>query len=217
MTAAALVESLGWTLLHFVWQGCVIALATALALRVLRHADPVHRYNVACLGLLACVLWPAAELYLRLFDSGAAGAQLRIADAFLFGRADGATGGLLAFLQRHLVWVVGFWAACAVVLALRMVLGLFWIGRAARVDSGNAQLQASVSRLALQFGVTRTVRLRVVDNLASPLTAGWLRPLVLVPASLVSGMPHELLEALLAHEMAHVKRLDYLVNLGQNL
>ena len=217
MNAAAFVESLGWTLLHFLWQGCVIAAATALALRVLRKADPVHRYNVACLGLLVCLLWPAAELYLRLFDSGAAGALLRIADAFLIGRADGAAGGLLAWLQRHLLWIVGFWAACAVVLALRMALGLVWIGRSARVQVTDWRLQASVSRLALQFGVTRAVRLRVVENLSSPLTAGWLRPLVLVPASLVSGMPHELLDALLAHEMAHVKRLDYLVNLGQNV
>ena len=217
MNAASLVESLGWTLLHFLWQGCVIAAATAVTLRLLRKADPVYRYNTACVGLLACLLWPAAELYLRLYDGGAAGAQLRIADAFLIGRANGAAGGLLAFLHRHLLWIVGFWAACAVGMALRMALGLLWIGRSARVQVTDAALQASVSRLALQFGVTRAVRLRLVDNLSSPLTAGWLRPLVLMPASLVSGMPQELLEALLAHEMAHVKRLDYLVNLGQNV
>jgi D-alanyl-D-alanine endopeptidase (penicillin-binding protein 7) len=57
----------------------------------------------------------------------------------------------------------------------------------------------------------------VVDGLASPVTAGWWRPVVLVPASLVSGMAPDLLEALLAHEMAHVRRFDYLVNLGQNV
>ena len=71
--------------------------------------------------------------------------------------------------------------------------------------------------MALQFGVTRAVRLRVVDNLASPITAGWWRPVVLVPASLMTGMPPDLLEALLAHEMGHVRRFDYLVNLGQNV
>jgi D-alanyl-D-alanine endopeptidase (penicillin-binding protein 7) len=61
------------------------------------------------------------------------------------------------------------------------------------------------------------VRLRVVDTLASPVTAGWWRPIVLVPATLVSGMPAELLYALLAHEMAHIKRHDYLINLLQNV
>ena len=215
MNAAALIDSLGWTLLHFLWQGCVIAGATALALWALRKAGPFYRYNLSCVGMLACLLWPAAGLWLRLHDSGAASVHLGFADAFLIGRGSGAAGGLLAFLQQHLLWIVGFWSACAVVLALRMALGLFWIGRAARVQAVDVRLQASVSRLALQFGIMRALRLRVVDNISTPMTVGWLRPLVLVPAALVSGMPHELLEALLAHELAHVKRFDYLVNLGQ--
>ncbi len=217
MNSAVLIDSVGWTLLHFLWQGLLIAGVAALALRLLRNASPIYRYNLACSALLACLLWPAAELYLRLNDSAGASAPLRMADAFLAGRTGGATGGLLAYLQDHLLWIVGFWALCALALALRMALGLIWIRSTARMQHSNARLEASVARLALQFGVRRTVRLRVVDNLPSPLTAGWLRPLVLVPASLVSGMPHELLDALLAHEMAHVKRLDYLVNLGQNV
>jgi D-alanyl-D-alanine endopeptidase (penicillin-binding protein 7) len=57
----------------------------------------------------------------------------------------------------------------------------------------------------------------VVDGLASPITAGWWRPVVLVPASLLAGMPPHLLEALLAHELGHVRRHDYLVNLVQNV
>lgn len=217
MNAAPFIDSIGWTLLHFLWQGALVAGATGLALWVLRKADPVHRYNIACLGLLACLLWPAAQLYGRLRDGAAGGAPVHFTDAWLSDAGLGASGGVLAYLQTHLLWIVGFWAVCALVLALRVALGLVWIGRSARAPAVNARLQASVSRLALQFGVERAVRLRVVDNLSSPLTAGWLRPLVLVPASLVSGMPHELLEALLAHEMAHVKRLDYLVNLGQNV
>ena len=109
------------------------------------------------------------------------------------------------------------WTACTAALALRMALGLWWIGRLANTQGGDAQRQARLPAMALQFGVTRAVRLRVVDNLASPITAGWWRPVVLVPASLMTGMPPDLLEALLAHEMGHVKRLDYLVNLGQNV
>jgi D-alanyl-D-alanine endopeptidase (penicillin-binding protein 7) len=61
------------------------------------------------------------------------------------------------------------------------------------------------------------VRLRIVDSLASPITAGFWRPVVLVPAALVTGMPPALLEALLAHELGHVRRHDYLVNLVQNV
>ncbi len=217
MTVPALIDSIGWTLLHFVWQGALVGAATALALAALRNARPEYRYNLACAALLACLLWPTAELYLRLRGDAAVTAQMRFADT-LFARGIGAgAGGVLAWLQSQLLWIVGFWALCAVLLTLRMALGLLWIRRTERSQVCNPHWQAVASRMATRFGVTRAVRLRVVDNLASPLTAGWWRPVLLVPAALISGMPPELLEALLAHEMAHVKRLDYLVNLGQNV
>ncbi len=213
----ALIEPIGWTLLHFIWQGVLLGVATALALWLLRRARPEHRYSVACAALLACVVWPAAELSLRLQGGNMITAQMRFADALLVDAAGVGAGGLLVWLQSQLLWVVGFWACCAGVLTVRMALGLLWITRAGNTERSDARLQASVARMAARFGVSRSVRLRVVDNLASPVTAGWWRPVVLVPGSLASGMPLDLLEALLAHEMAHVRRLDYLVNLGQNV
>lgn len=217
MTAASLVDSIGWTLLHFIWQGLLIGCVTALALTLLRNAHPTWRYSAAGTGLLACLLWPAAELWLRIQGGDMVAPHMRYADALFNGTASTAPGGLANYLQSHLLWIVALWALCAALLALRMMLGLVWVARTSATESAHPQLQALVSRLATQFGVARAVRLRLVDNLPSPVTAGWWRPVVLVPASLASGMPHELLEALLAHEMAHVKRLDYLVNLGQNV
>ena len=216
MNAATLIDSLGWTLLHFIWQGALIGCATALLLALLRNARPEWRYNAGCTGLLACLLWPAAELTLRLQGGDMVTAQMRFADALVTSGASGATG-MTAWLQAQLLSIVAFWAVCAAVLTLRMALGLLWLRRTERSQRTDASLQAVVTQLAGSFGVKRAVRLRVVDSLDSPVTAGWWRPLVLVPAALASGMPHELLEALLAHEMAHVRRLDYLVNLGQNV
>ena len=215
--SASLIDSLGWTLVHFIWQGALIGCATALLLLVLRNARPEVRYNIACTGLLACLLWPAAELTLRLQGGDVVTAQMRFADALVGMATHGAPGGLLGWLQAQLLWIVGFWAVCAAVLSLRMALGLVWIRRSGRSERTDARLQGVVSTLARSFGVERKVTLRVVDQLASPVTAGWLRPVILMPAALVTGMPHELLNALLAHEMAHVRRLDYLVNLGQNV
>ncbi|MGJ7917934.1 TonB family protein, partial [Massilia sp. LXY-6] len=128
-----------------------------------------------------------------------------------------AAKGLLSWLQDRLGWIVALWATCAGALGLRMAVGLLWIGRAVRVQARDPAWQERLSRLAERCGLGREVRLRVVDGLASPITAGWWRPVVLVPASLVSGMPPPLLEALLAHELGHVRRHDYLVNLLQNV
>lgn len=214
--APNLLDAVGWTLVHFVWQGALIGCVAAVALTVLRNARPQQRYLVACAAMLACLLWPAVELYLRLSQPASTGSVERIAAAMASGHLSG-SGGMLGYLQERLPWLVAMWAAGACALSLRMALGLAWIGRAAQRFKADDRWQAQLDRLAGCMGVARAVRLRIVDNLASPVTAGWWRPVVLVPASLVSGMPPDLLEALLAHELGHVKRFDYIVNLGQNV
>jgi D-alanyl-D-alanine endopeptidase (penicillin-binding protein 7) len=217
MSAQALVAAIGWTLVHFVWQGALLGCAVAVLLTLLRNARPETRYAVACVGLLLCLAWPAIDLALLLHaGAGAEGGRLLPAGATAQGPT-AAAGGLLPWLQDKLGWIVALWAACAGALGLRMAAGLLWIGRAARIQACDAAWQARLSRLAERCGLGREVRLRVVDGLASPVTAGWWRPVVLVPASLVAGMPPQLLEALLALELGHVRRHDYLVNLLQNV
>ncbi len=214
---ADLMSAVGWTLVHFLWQGALIGFATALALTLLCNARPQLRYLAACGGLLACVAWPAADLCLQLGRGGAVAGTLGSSVGVVMDSAATSAPGVLAWLQANMQWLVGAWASCALALALRMALGLLWLGHAGRSNAVDAEWQACVDRLARLAGVARSVRLRVVDHLASPITAGWWRPVVLVPAALISGMPADLLEALLAHEIAHIKRHDYLVNLLQNV
>jgi D-alanyl-D-alanine endopeptidase (penicillin-binding protein 7) len=215
--AANLLSATGWTLVHFVWQGALIGCAAAIALTALRNAKPQARYLVACVALLACLLWPAIGLLLRIAASASSGASQLYMSGAGASSPLGPTNGMFDFLQAHLALLVAAWASCAGALTLRMALGLTWIGYAAQRFNTDQAWQGRLSNLAERMGVGRPVRLRIVDKLASPITAGWWRPVVLVPASLVSGMAPDLLEALLAHELGHVKRFDYLVNLGQNL
>jgi D-alanyl-D-alanine endopeptidase (penicillin-binding protein 7) len=215
MSAQPLIGALGWTLLHFVWQGALVGCATAVVLTALRNARPERRYLAACAGLLLCLAWPAAELVLAL-RGGAQAVGIGAGLPGLASRvADGGAAGMLSWLQAHLDWIVGLWTACTAALALRMALGLLWIERAG--DATDPAWQARLSTLAARCGLDREVRLRVIDGLSSPVTAGWWRPVVLVPAALLTGMSPQLLEALLAHELGHVQRHDYLVNLVQNV
>ena len=221
---SAFIFHLGLTLMHFLWQGLLLGCATAVALTLLRNSRAEYRYLVACSALLACLCWPAFELYQRLHGgadaTGAAGAfgagVLRLAAQSIVGNGEPFD------LRDSLRDIVRLWAMCAIVLSLRMILGLLWIDRAAKqCDCKHRQDQlrweASLSRLAARFGIDRKMQLRIVDTVSSPITAGLWRPIVLLPAALVAGMPPDLLEALLAHEMAHIKRHDYLINLLQNV
>ncbi|TFW24713.1 M56 family peptidase [Massilia arenosa] len=211
------IEVVGWTLVDFAWQGAVIGVITALLLLTMRGAGPRQRYLVACAGLLACMAWPALQLMARLADGPATAASVRSMMAAGGGIAT-STAGLAGLVQDHLPAIVGAWALCALLMAGRMLLGLAWIGRAGNEDSqAHPELQRRLDALAERFGIGRAVRVRVLANIQSPITAGWLKPIIMIPASLATRMPTDLLEALLAHELAHVKRMDYVVNLVQHL
>lgn len=226
-------SSLAWALIDFLWQGLLVGWVCALLLALMREARPQARYLVACGALLLCAALPFGGMIARMADSDAGAAAVVNASSLPMAAA-GTVAGVVsvlpavnidagrfasweAALQERLPLVVLIWALGAGLLALRMVLGLAWVRR--RTLPGQYRLdpawQARLDRMAHNMGIVRRVTLGMVDDLASPVTAGWWRPVVLVPASLVSGMPPQLLEALLAHELAHVRRCDYVVNLVQ--
>lgn len=220
---ALLVPALALALLHFLWQGALVGLMAWLGLGLLRNARPQARYAVACIALLVCAVLPLIDLMLGLRGSGTvlsslaaqpAATPLAIAsapptfDAVMLATPSGS----------HFAWIVALWAAGAGLLSLRMMLGVLWVRRLcgeARNDAG-AQWQACVDRLAPRFGIRRAINLRIVETGDSPVSAGWWRPVILLPAAIMARLPADLLEALLAHELAHIRRHDYLVNLLQS-
>lgn len=217
---------LGQALLHFLWQGALIGLLVAFALHLLRQARPQARYALACFGLLACVLVPLLSVIAQLTGASFvppihAGAPAQLARISADSATPNALSGLVpAAVQFDAVlpWIVVFWAAGTCVMSLRMALGLAWIHRLRHAPQAAAQAawQIRLDNLAMHFGLRRRVVLQVVDMLDSPVSAGWWHPVVLLPAALLTRMPTDLIEALLSHELAHIRRHDYLVNLLQN-
>jgi len=121
-------------------------------------------------------------------------------------------------LRQQLPWIVGLWLTGGVLMTLRLVLGLQWVATRTQRSAYtiNHYWQRRMALLASRCDMRRDVRLGVAEGIDSPITAGCWRPIILVPVSLISGMPPDLLEALLAHELAHIRRHDYLVNLLQS-
>lgn len=223
--------ALAWALIDFLWQGLLVGWAAALLLALMRRVRPQARYLVACAALLLCAALPLAGMLGRMADAGVAasalplmangtvaGAMAVLPAAVLDAGRFGAWAHWESVLQQRLPLVLLCWAIGAGLLALRMALGLAWVRRRSRPGAyrPDPAWQARLDRMAHAMGIARRVTLGVVEDLSSPVTAGWWRPVVLVPAALVSGMPPQLLEALLAHELAHVRRCDYLVNVMQS-
>lgn len=218
-----LMPALAGALLHFLWQGVLIGLLAALALALLRNARPQTRYAVACIALLACVAWPTFTLLQALAHAGDAASATALTYVGLDAAqsAQGLATGISAALPLPgfdpQPWIVALWAAGVGLLSLRMAGGLLWVRRLCRhaQAEADAQWQACVQRLTARIGIVRKIALRVSEDGDGPMTAGWWRPVVVLPAAIVARMPADLVEALIAHELAHVRRHDYLVNLLQ--
>jgi len=124
---------------------------------------------------------------------------------------------LVGFVQRWMNLILASWLIGMLVLSIRPLLG--W--RATRVlrSRGRTTISDSITavttRVADRLGVRRVIEVAQSSLVEVPTVIGWLKPLVLLPVSAVSGLSSEQLEAVIAHELAHVRRHDYLVNLFQ--
>ncbi len=212
-----MIDTIGWSLIHSLWQGLGIALALALILRWLSPSKPQTRYVAACLALLGTLAAPAATFLWLRRHALAATAPFR---AQLMDRTlppDLLPAARHFSLDPWLPWITAAWLIGVVLLSGRWIVSWAWLQL--RIRSSNpavvAQLQSRVAALRQQLHVSRDVLIRSADWLASPAVTGWIRPTLLIPTSALTGLAPDQLEALLAHELAHIRRYDYLANLIQ--
>jgi beta-lactamase regulating signal transducer with metallopeptidase domain len=236
----ALLHALGWALLHFVWQGALIALALAGVLTLLRGRGPNVRYAAACAALALMLLSPAVTFWMMSGPTGgvavdettlrtSAPADVGVVSGQL-GETEGRPGGASASVGRTtrrgllferldplLPWLTFVWLAGVLCLTARSLGGLAYARRLARRENRpvGEYWQECLARLSEQLRLTKPVRLLESTLVRAPATVGWLRPAVLLPASALTGLTPRQLELILAHELAHVRRHDYLVNLFQ--
>jgi beta-lactamase regulating signal transducer with metallopeptidase domain len=227
-------EALGWTLVHFLWQGAAIALVYRVADIALARRSANARYVLALgalLGMLAVsvgtLVYEEAAFYQPMAQHTAAAgihpvampttrplhldlgntsavAPLRQADRFV--------------LDHLMPYLDGLWLAGVLLLSIR-TLGGWWLIRRmrARLQQAPHTLLLRLDVLRRQMNIPRFVDLRLSTRLTNPLTAGVFRPWILLPVTALTGLSTEQLEVVLAHELAHIRRADYMWNLLQTL
>ena len=222
------VERLGWTLVHFLWQGSLIAALYAAARKsVKRISSPNTRYLLACAALAAMMAAPLVTWSLMRPSLAIADYASRIRDVPPSASAAPSTPFSLSARTaastvapaRLLSWVVAVWLVGALAFWVRLAGG--WVVaarmRSMLVRPAPPEWQRLLGTLAARIGLSRPVRLLVSALVQVPTVVGWLRPVVLIPVGALSGLPPEHLEALLVHELAHIRRHDYLVNILQSI
>jgi beta-lactamase regulating signal transducer with metallopeptidase domain len=243
-----IIESVGWVLVHFIWQGTAIALALAALLAVIPTARATVRYVLSCGALalmLAATLATAAGIAMQRPAiqpiSDARGSISSSSSVIVHRPSPEAAGSALSagastttatatwserlsarlrpVVERSMPWLVLLWIVGVSMLSIRLAGG-WWRTRALRVagvSAAPASAQQQLDELCTRLRINRAVALVASVRVAVPVVIGHLKPVVVLPAAALAGLSPSHLEAVLAHELAHVRRHDYLVNLAQTV
>ena len=229
---AVWINTLGWSLLHSLWQGAVVAAALWLLLRLVPAAGARFRYNlalgaliitIAWFGFTVCNQWPSAQqIQARVAEPDAA---LRGSGIYLVAPSSSDRLSLdwlhhAAFiLDQHFPVLMLAYTAGLMLMLFRMMssIAYTWRLRRSNVQAPDAMLSQLLHRLQRTLRIDISVRLLCSARVATPMVIGMLKPVILLPAVMLTRLSTEQLEAILLHELAHIRRQDYLVNLLQTM
>jgi beta-lactamase regulating signal transducer with metallopeptidase domain len=209
-------------LLHSLWQGALLALLAGGVLLFARRISPALRYRLLtgllllfAAGIAATALYEA--LSGRTYAAGTAGSILD-GNLLPLATAGGVyTTGLVRYLSTYANLVVGIWVLIVCFKSLQLAAGLrlTYHIKTRQVYAAGAHWQHRVNALANRLRIRRPVRILQSALAKAPLVIGHLKPLILMPVGLISQLPAAEVEAILCHELAHIRRKDFLVNLLQ--
>jgi len=209
-----LVFALGGAVMHFLWQGALIGLITAVILHGLRKGSAQARYTVACGALAVClVVFMATFIRLMPQTTAATGAQ---GVTSIISGALAATVDSQWNLQEIVAWG---WGLGVVLMLLRFARHWLWSHRlrTRMVANPDKQWLQVFEELKQDLGLSKPISLLKSGLAETPMVVGWFAPVVLVPASAFTLLSPAQLRMILAHELAHIRRYDHWVNQFQGI
>jgi bla regulator protein BlaR1 len=219
-------QRLGWTLLHSFWQSLVIFSAVSLCLRLIPAQRSQLRYAVACTGLFLVVL-ASGVTFMSLETVVAPPAQLHGTGTAYINSTPNSTEevsivsqifpAIPSFIDDHMPWVITAWITGFLFFALRLVLGVLYneklILSATPLENDWALY---IKEAAAKLGINRVVSLAQSAAVCTPMVIGFFKPVILVPVGMLTGLSAEQLQTIFLHELAHIRRHDYLINIVQS-
>jgi len=223
-------KALGWTLLHSLWQGLLIFLLLWAALGYYKKKSPQLRYLFSCMAM--CCLIGGIGFTFSYYFSFPAPSSVSLA----LSQESGTAATLLSdhtpvttslvwwdhwqdqasqFIHLYARYLVSFWLVGVLLFGFRWIGGLYFTYRL-RSEGAIAiprPWQAKVQALANKLGIHRSVQLLESSKVEVPLTIGHLKPIILLPVGMLAGLTPQQVESILIHELAHIRRHDFVVNL----
>jgi len=231
------IHALGWTLVHSLWQGALIGMIVALAMVFLQKFTARLRYFIYSISLFVLV-GVAVVTFVSSYSSYDGGdskvtenvlTRSTVSNIATSTQDISATENAFsaqtilestaAYCREHFPLFVTIWLLGMLAMMLRFLGGYALVRRyrTHRVKPVMGEWERKFNELAQRIRVKKNVRLFESALVKVPMAIGYLKPIVLLPLGALNGVPAKQMEAILVHELAHIHRRDYLMNLIQSL
>lgn len=224
----AMLQTAGIALLHSLWQSGLVALVTLLLLKMMQKATAQSRYLIAAVALLATLMLPVVT-FIKLYQPATPSQPIietsesvvsvvyTLADTqFHFESWLDRAEYFMLQLAPMFFW---FWIAGMIFMALRMSGGYFLAYRYRRVGviGVSYEWEKRLKQISDALHIKTKVVLLESVKITVPMVVGILKPCIILPIGTLSRLPFDQVEMILAHELAHIKRADFMVNIFQSL
>lgn len=211
--------ALGWTIIHSFWQASLIALLMSLIHRIANHKKAAFKYKVSVLSMVSVLLasiFTFAFYYSSTSDKGLVATNLEITDfAVATGYSTSQLDGVKSFFTDNLHHINFIWIVGVALFIARFVFSYLYTKylRNTALFTNTDTLQKVVNRLKSNLLLNKTIAIGESAKIDVPLVLGHFKPLILFPIGIVNMLTAEEVEAIITHELAHIKRFDYLSNI----
>ncbi|WP_343633409.1 M56 family metallopeptidase [Fluviicola sp.] len=226
----AIIKAVSWTLVHSLWLGLAAAILAGLTLLLTKKATSATRYNLLA-GLSVAFLMAIGFIFYNEFETQASVLHadkvvktslqteqvVSSSPTFIREEGSGPLSIITAFVSKSGSWIVLIWFVIFLFKCIRMTgdIRLVYRARNYQTITPPQQWMNRVSELKISLRIKRSVQLLESRLVSVPSVTGFFKPVILMPVGLLNNIPQEQVEAILLHELAHIRRSDYAVNLMQ--
>jgi bla regulator protein BlaR1 len=219
------VQALGWTVVHSLWQAALLAAVAGVGMLLMHRRPARERYLLSVSALAGVLLWavftflsyyePASELPVVAIVTGEMTALPLVSSTGDW--SGGMAEQFTAYFSRNAPLIATLWILGMTFFLLRMLGALMYANQLKRrhVSPLPEKWQQTLLHFARRIGIRRAVRLLESAAIKTPMTIGFLKPVILLPIGMVNNLSPQQVEAILAHELAHIYRSDFLINIFQ--
>lgn len=216
---------LGWTLIHSLWQGALILIMASAAQWLIAKRNASARYLVNCIAMaLQLILLVSTFLAIQQsnYSLDAISIYLKEVGTMAAIEAAKSTSASLIdvianLINSHINWLITGWLIGVVLLSIRLLSGLAYIQILKnKITVVTNEWRVVVISLSRKMGIRANVQLGESIYIKKPIIVGFVKPIILLPIGLLSHLSLQQVEAILTHELIHIKRHDYLINLVQS-